>query len=202
MTTSIDEKSPQEIEEILKDINKTILGKSNNYKENGYRDVEVGMRSGKKMINVVPKIHVEEAMKKLSLFINETMSRRKNLTKKEYIRQVAKIHYRFIRIHPFPDGNGRTGRALINMMLEPIGEAVVFDKTNKDKYMKALNLQHLDIDNKNKEKYLESLYKNPDYCSKMEENFEYLLEEFIGQKVNIQYDNITKVLSPKEEKEK
>ena len=33
----------------------------------------------------------------------------------------ARIHHRFECIHPFPDGNGRTGRALVSWMLSHYG---------------------------------------------------------------------------------
>ncbi len=187
MTNSIEGKEAKEIENLLKEINKKILPDFKYREDSGYRKVEVGMKSAAGMINVVPAKHVDKSMENLSKLILETMENKDSLSKEEYVKEVSKTHYRFIRIHPFPDGNGRTGRALINMMLEPIGENIVFDKEQKHKYMRALNFQHNRIDSTNKEEYLESLYNNPGKCNEYEEGFDYLLEEFIGDKLNLEY---------------
>ncbi len=49
------------------------------------------------------------------------------------------FHYRFIRIHPFDDGNGRTARILMNFILMRAGYPPVIIRTNeKEKYYAAL----------------------------------------------------------------
>lgn len=51
----------------------------------------------------------------------------------------AESHYRFIRIHPFDDGNGRTARILMNFILMKFGYPPVIIKTeDKDNYFFAL----------------------------------------------------------------
>ena len=51
----------------------------------------------------------------------------------------AEFHYRFIRIHPFDDGNGRTARILMNFILMQFGYPPVIIKTeDKDNYFFAL----------------------------------------------------------------
>ncbi len=54
--------------------------------------------------------------------------------------QLAKIHCDFERIHPFIDGNGRTGRLLLNLILVRLGfpPAIMF-KRDRDRYLAALD---------------------------------------------------------------
>ena len=51
----------------------------------------------------------------------------------------AQFHYRFIRIHPFDDGNGRTARILMNFILLQFNYPPVIIKTeDKENYFAAL----------------------------------------------------------------
>lgn len=51
----------------------------------------------------------------------------------------AEFHYKFIRIHPFDDGNGRTARILMNFILMQFGFPPVIIKTeDKENYFSAL----------------------------------------------------------------
>lgn len=53
----------------------------------------------------------------------------------------AEFHYRYIRIHPFDDGNGRTARILMNFILMQYGYPPVIVKTeDKENYFAALRL--------------------------------------------------------------
>lgn len=53
----------------------------------------------------------------------------------------AEFHYRFIRIHPFDDGNGRTARILMNFILMKFGFPPVIIKTEEKRdYFSALQL--------------------------------------------------------------
>lgn len=53
----------------------------------------------------------------------------------------AEFHYRFIRIHPFDDGNGRTARIVMNFILMKYGYPPVIIKTeDKNNYFSALQL--------------------------------------------------------------
>lgn len=52
---------------------------------------------------------------------------------------LAETHYRFERIHPFRDGNGRTGRLVLNLLLVRQGfpPAIIF-KRDRERYLRAL----------------------------------------------------------------
>lgn len=55
----------------------------------------------------------------------------------------ATFHYRFVRIHPFDDGNGRMARLLMNMILIKHGYTVaMIRRENRDEYLSKL--EHAD----------------------------------------------------------
>ncbi|MDQ3749912.1 MAG: Fic family protein, partial [Acidobacteriota bacterium] len=57
----------------------------------------------------------------------------------------ALFHYRFIRIHPFDDGNGRVARILMNFILIQFGYPPVIIKTeDKENYYAVLRLADAD----------------------------------------------------------
>lgn len=60
--------------------------------------------------------------------------------KEDAIVLASLLHYRFVRIHPFDDGNGRTARLLMNYSLLQNGfPLVVIKSTEKKSYLSALN---------------------------------------------------------------
>lgn len=54
--------------------------------------------------------------------------------------ELARLHAWFERIHPFLDGNGRTGRLVLNLVLVRLGypPAIIF-KRQRDRYLEALS---------------------------------------------------------------
>lgn len=63
------------------------------------------------------------------------------------IEAIAQSHNRFERIHPFLDGNGRTGRLLLNLVLVRLGYApAIIYKRDRDRYLRALRVaDHGDV---------------------------------------------------------
>jgi len=77
----------------------------------------------------------------------------------EFFERIARFHYRFERIHPFADGNGRTGRLLLcrETLLAGLG-LVIIPRERRLDYYNALDeaqtniapLRHLIVENTKK----------------------------------------------------
>ena len=64
----------------------------------------------------------------------------KEASKLHPIERAARAHHQFVAIHPFIDGNGRTGRLLLNLLLFKDGyPAAVIEKINRRQYYKVLS---------------------------------------------------------------
>ncbi|MGV8086183.1 MAG: Fic family protein [Candidatus Woesearchaeota archaeon] len=60
--------------------------------------------------------------------------------KNKIIDSILKIHNDFEIIHPFNDGNGRTGRLIINWLsLKYLNEFIIIDSNNKKEYYESIN---------------------------------------------------------------
>lgn len=71
------------------------------------------------------------------------------------------IHVKFVEIHPFEDGNGRTGRALMNWVLMKAGYPKLFVPVkNRQQYYEAIDMHNIG--------------KQKEYCNKM---FEVMLDQ-------------------------
>lgn len=58
----------------------------------------------------------------------------------DYINKVLKIKCRLIEIHPFRDGNGRTMRAIVNMLFKRIGLPPIYVEVHeRDEYIAAMD---------------------------------------------------------------
>ncbi len=93
----------------------------------------------------LPFASVEETPAKMKDLI-DWYNENKDNDKYHPVLFATEFHYRFIRIHPFDDGNGRLARLLMNFILMQKGYPPVIIKTeDKDNYYIALN--QADADN-------------------------------------------------------
>lgn len=96
----------------------------------GYRKISVGIRGAEHM---PPQAYeVPQAMMYL-------IDNNKHFSGGDIFEKVAMFHVQFERIHPFQDGNGRTGRLLINYeLLKNDLPPVVIPKEDRNKYFEML----------------------------------------------------------------
>jgi len=111
------------IQEIGKIINKNILD------IDGFRKIQV-IITGAENIPPAP----EKIMNLMHYYISNY-----NNDNSDIFEKVAKYHIEFERIHPFEDGNGRTGRLLINYeLLKNNYYPVIIDEKNRTKYYELI----------------------------------------------------------------
>ena len=132
MLESIEKKEPlseKMIIDIATWINKNIKDIS------GYRNIQVFIR-GAEHQPVAPK-DVKSAMMYYVYNYNHDQGR-------SIYEKIADYHIQFERIHPFEDGNGRTGRLLINYGLLSNGNApIVIPKEERSHYFEYLANQDI-----------------------------------------------------------
>jgi Fic family protein len=66
-------------------------------------------------------------------------------TEEPFPEALARVHNAFERVHPFLEGNGRTGRLLLNLLLGRLGypPAIIY-KRDREKYLKAMRRSDCD----------------------------------------------------------
>jgi Fic family protein len=82
--------------------------------------------------------------RKVQTLMDDFLSWIKNENKMHAIELAAEAHYRFVTIHPFIDGNGRTARLLMNMILMMKGfPPAIIRKNDRLAYIKSLEKPQL-----------------------------------------------------------
>ena len=87
-------------------------------------------------LNLARALEVEDKMNELIHWTNNTAFR----GDRDLFHDIAEFHARFIKIHPFGDGNGRTARLLTNYLLIALGQSMItIPIEEKQEYIHALN---------------------------------------------------------------
>jgi Fic family protein len=124
-------------EDFIKDIHRIILKNIDDEEAGNYRRTNV---------RIVGAVHIPPNPLKIQKLINEFLDW---YHQNEYLMPIpelaAWVHYKFVHIHPFVDGNGRTTRLLMNLVLMQKGypPAVILNVDRK-KYYRVLREADLD----------------------------------------------------------
>lgn len=125
----------------IKQIHNLILRKINPEEAGRYRTLDV-MAAGTNY-RYPPHYLLSQLMRDFAIWLNSESAL--NLHPVEY---ATMAHYRFVSIHPFRDGNGRTARLLMNLLLIRAGyPIVVINNQIRNDYINALACGQQNQDN-------------------------------------------------------
>ena len=141
-------------------------------------------------LNLAKSKDVERLMDELIDWVNNTAFR----NGRDIYHDIAEFHARFIKIHPFGDGNGRTARLLTNYLLIALGQSMVtIPIDEKEEYCLALdyaNSEDLDLSSREIEHFSDYLCRK--YSLESEpSSFKYLESERTPEN---KYDDLAKFL--------
>ncbi|EDP74676.1 Fic family protein [Hydrogenivirga sp. 128-5-R1-1] len=117
-------------ESLIKQINKGVTGEFGDYRRG-----DIAILRAK--ISPPSPFHVPDWMRLYVEWVRE------HFGDGDFTESLAKGHVLFECIHPFPDGNGRTGRIILNYLLLSKGFPPVVikgDKESREKYIRALQI--------------------------------------------------------------
>ena len=114
--------------------------------------------------------NINKSMQNLCKMIKVLVNKKDEIPKETYIKEVFRIHYRFLKIHPFESGNGRTARAIANILLQSKGLVGIFSKERRKEYLEYIEEANKII-KENENKYLTALSEKTLECIEMENKF-------------------------------
>ncbi len=131
----VESKEDISLQRVLIDIHSLILDKINDPYKGRYRDVSVRIQASQVVLPNPLKVP-----EKMDTFYKK-MEEIKHISVPE---QACIVHYDFVSIHPFIDGNGRTARLLMNYVLLKNGYApALIKKEERGIYIDALEEYHI-----------------------------------------------------------
>lgn len=90
--------------------------------------------------NLLPAVEVELSLSEIIDDWNKKISKVKNYTEKDRIEFATRFHVCFELVHPFLDGNGRIGRALLEEQLSFLFNKIIKFEPNLQAYHDAIQL--------------------------------------------------------------
>ena len=145
--------------------------------ELGYKKVDLKIIGDD--VKLVQHQKTPTCMQRLSKDIQQLVQSADSMEQDEYLKRAAQLQYRFIRIHPFRDSNGRTSRALLNMMTIPKGMLIEVPKEFKAEFVQAQRDTNQQLDAQG---YYEALNDNLNDLDLIEaHNIDLPIYEFIKQ---------------------
>jgi len=118
----------------VKHIHYLILEKIDTQNAGNYRNVP---------IRITGSEHIFPNPMKVSVLMTQFLYDFHTKWKLHPVLMAIKAHFELVHIHPFIDGNGRTARLLMNLILMQSGfPATVISKRDRNKYINALEIAH------------------------------------------------------------
>ncbi len=146
-------------EEAICALHKKLLLDIDDENAGNYRKIQVYITGSEElppMAKAVPNF-----MKEFIIWYND------NKDKIDVLDLVGRVHYKFVKIHPFIDGNGRIARLIVNLiLLKSDYPPIIIPITRRQEYIEAIKkgeesftIFMLDIINVNLEDYLKMMDK-------------------------------------------
>ena len=128
--TLINKKRQDITENNILDIHRIILQKTDDINAGRYRTVSVRLKGSETILPNAVKI--PQLMQEFTGWLNGDL-------RDHPVKIAADAHFKFVSIHPFVDGNGRTARLLMNLLLMQAGyPPAIIRKENRSVYLKSL----------------------------------------------------------------
>ena len=149
----------------IKNIHHLVLKGIDNKNAGAYRTQNVGVvKSDGEIHSFTGPLKIEEEMKEFIEWLHSQ-------TIEEPILLAALVHLKFVSIHPFIDGNGRTARLLMNLVLLQNGyPQAIIKVSNRAEYIQAVETYQQSHDNNYSDFYkvvLQSVNDSLDLYSKI-----------------------------------
>lgn len=161
--------------EILSNIEKinrlyNITSKNKDTNQVKYRTTEISANKYGDPDEFVKPENIKDGLDNLCKMIKVLLNKKDEIDNQTYINEVLRIHYRFIKIHPFESGNGRTARAIVNILLQSKELIGIFRKEKRSDYLEYIEKANK-IVKKSENKYLAALSGKTLECIEIENEF-------------------------------